>query len=103
MIAESPRLAARWTRVVPHVVDTVLLASAVALAWRLQQAPFVDGWLTAKVIGVVVYIALGVVALRRGRTKAQRVGAWLAAQAVFWYIVAVALTRQPLPIVGQQL
>jgi uncharacterized membrane protein SirB2 len=97
MIAADPRLGARWTRVVPHVIDTVLLASAAGLAWQVRQFPFVDSWLTTKVLGLVAYIALGVVALRRGRTRAQRIGAWIAAQVVFWYIVAVALTRHPFP------
>ena len=57
----------------------------------------VHGWLTAKVVGLLFYIGLGTVALKRGRTRRARIAAWLAAQAVFFYIVAVALTRNPLP------
>ena len=88
----------RWVRVVPHVVDTVLLASAVALAWMSHQYPLVQPWLTAKVAGLLVYIGLGMVALRFGRSRRVRLGAWLAAIAVFAYIVAVAVTRHPLPV-----
>ena len=97
MIAESPRLTARWVRVAPHVVDSVLLASAIAMALMIRQYPFVAGWITAKVLALLLYIALGAFALRRGKTKAIRVRAWIAAQAVFAYIVAVALTKNPLP------
>ena len=50
MLAGSPLLAQRWMRVAPHVVDTVLLTSAIALAALLHQYPFVDRWLTAKVL-----------------------------------------------------
>jgi uncharacterized membrane protein SirB2 len=87
----------RWVRIVPHVVDTVLLGSAMAMASMIRQYPFVAGWLTAKLLALLLYIVLGSVALKRGRTTKQRAVAWLAAQAVFFYIVAVALTRSPLP------
>lgn len=95
MLSDSPMLSRRWVRIVPHVVDTVLLASAIALAVMLGQYPFVNSWLTAKVVGLVAYIGLGTIALKRGRGKAVRVSAWLAALAVFAYIVSVALTRDP--------
>jgi uncharacterized membrane protein SirB2 len=95
MLQGSPRLGARWVRTVPHVVDTVLLAAAVVLVFMLRQYPFGTGWLTAKVIGLVVYIGLGTVALRRGRSQRVRLRAWIAAQAVFVYIVSVALTKNP--------
>ena len=95
MLQGSPRLGARWVRTVPHVVDTVLLAAAVVLVFVLRQYPLGTGWLTAKAIGLVVYIGLGTVALRRGRSKRVRVRAWIAAQAVFAYIVSVAATKNP--------
>jgi uncharacterized membrane protein SirB2 len=98
MIAESPLLAQRWVRIVPHVNDTVLLASAIAMSVMIRQYPLVTGWLTAKVAGLVLYIALGMVAFRLGRTKRVRIAAWIAAQCVFLYIVAVALTREPWPL-----
>lgn len=95
MMRESPLLAARWVRIVPHVIDTVLLASAIAMAVVIQQYPFVAPWLTAKVIGLVVYIGLGMVALKQGRTKRMRIVAWIAAQVVFLYIIAVAILKRP--------
>ncbi len=97
MLRDSPLLRAPWIRVAPHVIDTVLLGSAIALAVMLRQYPLAVGWLTAKLLALLCYIGLGMIALRFGRTRAGRLLAWLAAQCVFFYIVAVALTRNPLP------
>ena len=96
MIRDSPMLRHRWVKILPHVNDTLLLAAAIALAWMLRQYPFVHGWLTAKVLGLAAYIALGMLALRPGRAKAARVSAWIAAQIAFAYIVMVAITKNPL-------
>ena len=95
MMATPEKLAARWVRVVPHVIDTVLLVSAIALAVLTTQYPFVQPWLTAKVLALLVYILLGTVAIRRGRTRRARIVAWILALIVFASIVAVARTRVP--------
>ena len=95
MLSDSPLLRARPVRIAPHVVDTALLASAIALAWMLKQYPFVHGWITAKVVALLAYIALGSLALRPGRPKAVRAAALVAALATVGYIVSVALTRDP--------
>ncbi|HWU67786.1 MAG TPA: SirB2 family protein [Stenotrophobium sp.] len=96
MLADSPRLRQRWVKILPHVVDTTLLASAIGLVLMLRQYPFVQGWLTAKVLALVVYIVLGSIGLKYGRSKPVRMGACIAALAVFGYIVSVALTHDPL-------
>lgn len=96
MMQGSPMLARRWVRVVPHVVDTVLLASAIALAAISGQYPLAHGWLTAKVVGLIAYIVLGTIALKRGRTFGIRVTAFCGALLVFSYIVAVAITKSAL-------
>lgn len=92
------RLQLRWVRIAPHVIDSVLLGSAVTLAVMSRQYPGVENWLSAKVVALLAYIALGMVALRRGRTRGVRIVAWLAALAVFGYIVAVACTRSAWPV-----
>ena len=97
MMLDSPWLQRRWVRIVPHVNDTVLLAAGIWLAFFLRQLPGASGWLTAKLVALIPYIALGMVALRGGRTKGQRIAAWVAALVVFGYIIAVALTRNPFP------
>ena len=100
MLADSPQLAQRWVKIVPHVNDTVLLAAALWMMAIIDQYPGTAGWLTAKVAGLIAYILLGTVAIKRGSTKRIRAGAWVAAQLVFFYIVAVALTRDAFPIRG---
>ena len=100
MIRGSALLQQLWVRIVPHVVDTVLLGSAIALAVAIGQYPLTDDWLSTKVAGLLLYIVLGSIALKRGRTRRVRVAFWIAAQAVFFYIVAVAITRRPLPFIG---
>jgi uncharacterized membrane protein SirB2 len=85
----------RAAKTLPHVVDTVLIVSAIALAWMLRLSPLATPWLAAKIVGLLVYIALGLVALRFARTSAGRVSAWIAAMLTFAYIVSVALTKDP--------
>lgn len=97
MLRASPRLEQRWVKVAPHLVDTLLLGSAIILAAWSGQYPFAQGWLTAKVLALLGYIVLGTIALKRGRTRAVRAGAFIGALALFGYIVAVAVTKQPNP------
>lgn len=98
MLRASPRLQQRWARIVPHVVDTLLLASAIGLAVVSHQYPGQMPWLTAKVLALVAYIVLGAVALKRGRTQGVRTAAFIGALACFAYIVAVAVTKNPLVV-----
>jgi uncharacterized membrane protein SirB2 len=96
MLNDSPLLRARLTRVVPHVVDTLLLGSALLMAWQSSQYPFAQGWLTAKFFGLLAYILCGTMALKRARTKGRRVMFLVLALLAYAYIVGVALTRNPL-------
>ena len=83
-------------RYLPHVVDTVLLTSALMLTTIIRQYPFTTAWLTAKVVLLVLYIVLGSIALRRGRTKKTRLAAFIAALATVGFLVTVARAHQPL-------
>lgn len=94
MLRGSSMLQQRWVRIVPHVVDTILLASALTMVYWSGQIPFQQAWLGAKVIALLAYIILGSIALRRGKTLQSRALAFVAALLVFGYIVAVALSRQ---------
>ncbi len=95
MLQSPELLRRRWVRIVPHIVDTVLLGSAVALALMLGSAAWKQGWLPAKVIGLLIYIVLGSVALKHGRTRSIRAVAFAGALATFAYIVMVAVTKSP--------
>jgi uncharacterized membrane protein SirB2 len=100
MLLDSPLLKARFVRIAPHVVDTVLLGSAIALAWLSAQYPFVLPWLTAKVFALLAYIVLGSVALSRGRTKGVRIIAFVLALCTAFYILSVAFLRTPAGFFG---
>ena len=86
-------LRGRVLRVAPHVNDTVLLGAAIVMVVGAQWNVFEMPWLLAKIAGLLVYIAFGLVALRRGRSLGVRVGAFVGALAVFGYVVSVALTK----------
>jgi len=88
-------------RVMPHVVDTVLLLSAILLTLITGQYPFVNSWLTVKVLALIVYIVLGIQALKRDRSQSARRLAFMAAVIVFGFIVTVARTHSPAGIFGQ--
>ena len=90
----------RAAKTVPHLVDTVLLLSALTLAWMLRLTPGNAPWLLAKIVGLVVYVGLGVVALRPGSSRTLRAAAWVGALATAAWIVSVALTKNPLGVFG---
>lgn len=97
MLRDSPRLSQRLARVAPHVIDSLLLGSAIMMAVLSGQYPFVQGWLTAKFLALLTYILLGMMALKRGRTKTIRIRFFILALLSYAYIVSVALTRNALP------
>ena len=90
MLADSPMLRKKWVKITPHVVDTVLLVSALVAAWLLfWQHGVHPSFITVKIVGLIVYIGLGLVALRFGRTRGLRASAWVLAILVFLYVAAV--------------
>lgn len=91
------RLGQTWVRRMPHIVDTLLLGSALAMVWVSGQYPFVQPWLTAKVLALLLYIVLGTLALKRARTRQGQLLCFCLALLSYGYIVSVALTRNPLP------
>jgi uncharacterized membrane protein SirB2 len=83
-------------RYLSYAIDTVLLAAALTLTTIIRQYPGLDGWLTAKVALLVVYIGLGTFGLKRAHNRRARTGFWLAALGVFAAIVGVARAHHPL-------
>lgn len=96
MVVDSPRLTQRWVKILPHVNDTLLLACAIALMVQIEQYPFVHGWLTAKVIALVLYIVAGTIAIKRGKTKSIRMKAFAFALFCYLYMMSVAFNHHPL-------
>ena len=95
MLTANPLLQQRLARVLPHCIDTLLLASAVGMLFIWQVSPLAHGWLAAKLVALLVYIGLGMVALRFGRTRQARLVAYLGALVTAAFIVASAYSKSP--------
>lgn len=96
---------ARWPRALPmrwlsYSIDTALLTAALMLLTILPWAMFANGWLLAKLMLIVVYVVLGVLAMRPGRSRAQRAGYYAAALLVFAAVYAIARSHHPLAGLG---
>jgi uncharacterized membrane protein SirB2 len=92
---------ARWPQAAPvrylsYAIDTTLLTAALMLVTILPAAMFANGWLATKLALVVVYVVLGVLAMKRGRTRGVRAGCFAAALLVFAAIVGIARMHHPL-------
>ncbi|EIJ5518694.1 SirB family protein [Salmonella enterica] len=92
--------AARWTRIVPPVIDTLLLLSGIGLIVKTLILPFTESgsWLTEKLFGVIIYIVLGFIALdyRQARSQQARFIAFPLALVVLYIIIKLATTKIPL-------
>ncbi len=99
MMQGSTMLNRRWVKVSPHVVDTFLLLSGLALVLNYHIYPTEQPWLAGKLTALIAYVVLGSIALKRGKTRVIRMTAFVAALAVFGYMLLVATTRSPLPMV----
>ncbi len=93
MMTGSPKLTLRITKIAPHVIDTLLLASGIALILLLHLPVLSQNWLLMKLVALLVYIVLGAIALGRGKTMHGRTTAFVFSLAVFAYIVGVALSK----------
>ena len=94
------RLQRKWLKITPHVIDTLLLVSAIILMVQGALYPTTQPWVLAKLILLVLYIGLGLMTLRFAKTRRQALISFVLAILCFAYIVAVALTRQPWPFDG---
>ena len=93
MIIDSSLLHSKWVKTIPHVIDTLLLSSAVALMIMAGFYPWFFDWVTAKILLLLLYIVLGTIALKRGKTKAQRIAAFIAALICIGLIFKSALSK----------
>ncbi len=96
MLMDSGMLQKKWVKILPHVNDTLLLIFAIVLCVMSQQYPLEQSWLTVKVVALIAYIGLGMVALKRGKTKSIRLVAFAAALLAFVFTFSVARTHDPM-------
>ena len=92
----SQLLNRKWLKISPHVNDTVLIVSALALVHQTGLNILSTPWLQAKIVALILYIVLGLIAFRFGKTKTIKLFAWVEAIVVFGYIAGVAVTKNPL-------
>ena len=78
-------------KIVPHIIDTLLLVFAIMLCIQISQYPLTHHWLTAKVLALLAYIGFGVAAIKRA-SRAAVAGAVLS----FGYMLGVAKTKSVL-------
>lgn len=93
MLVGSHLLQHKVTKIAPHIIDTLFLLAGIAMLFVLSMNPFTEGWLLAKFGGLIVYVLLGTIAIKRGPTLQIRIIAAVGAISVFAYIGGVALTR----------
>jgi uncharacterized membrane protein SirB2 len=96
MLVDNPLLQRRPTKVLPHVIDSLLLGSAIGMLVVWRVSPLQLDWLSAKIVALLLYIGLGMVALRFGNSRKVKVGSFLLALLVAGYIISVAYTKTPL-------
>ena len=89
------QLTARWLKILPHLNDTILLVTGITLAIQTQQYPLVQGWLTVKIICLLAYIVLGMLAMKWFAATRPGLISWFGAIAVFIFMISVAITRNP--------
>lgn len=93
MVTESNLLQSKPARILPHIIDTLLLLSAIALVVMSRQYPIVVGWVTIKIVLLVMYIVLGTLALKRGKTRQKRIGFLVASLLTVAAIFVVAAVK----------
>lgn len=90
---ESALLQTKAAKILPHLNDTLLLGTAIALVVMTRQYPLVVGWVTLKILMLILYIVFGTFALKRGRNKALRIKLLMASVVVVPGIFLVAMTK----------
>jgi uncharacterized membrane protein SirB2 len=93
MLSDSPWFSHRLTKILPHTIDSLLLFSAIAILYVTEINPIDHHWLLAKIFALFLYIIFGLMAFRFGKTKQQRVVAWVMALFAVAYIVQTAFTK----------
>lgn len=95
VLLEHPLRMHPLARIVPHVVDTLLLGSALGMLWLWRLSPLQLDWVSAKIIALLLYIALGIGLMRFAPTRRRQWAFFVGALLCAGYIVAVAIAHSP--------
>jgi len=88
---KSEWLQQTWLKIAPHIIDTGLLLSGVTLVFYGQWLDKEYGWIISKLTLLIVYIILGVIAMRSQGAKRWLV--FLGAIACYIGIFVIAITK----------
>ena len=94
LFTQSSQLSKKWVKITPHIINTLMLLSGIALASYLQLSPFNEPWLAAKIIAICLFILLGVAAFKLPNPLLRKI-LWIDALTVFGYIITVAIYKSP--------
>ncbi|MBL4940882.1 MAG: SirB2 family protein [Colwellia sp.] len=95
-LAQSTKLEAKWVKITPHVIDTLLLIIGIALMAKLYINPLEQLWLAEKLIALFAYIFTGYYTLKLARNRMMQVFGYLGAMCWVMLIVRLAMTRESL-------
>ncbi len=95
-LANSSKLQAKWIKITPHVIDTLLLTVGVVMVVQYSINPIEQLWLGEKLLAVVAYIFTGYFTLKLARNKPMQIIGYLGAMGWVMLIVRLAMTHEPL-------
>jgi uncharacterized membrane protein SirB2 len=95
-LVNSSKLQAKWVKIAPHIIDTLLLTFGVVMAVQYAINPFEQLWLGEKLLAVVAYIFTGYFTLKLARNKPMQIIGYLGAIGWVMLIVRLAMTREAL-------
>lgn len=87
----------KWVKILPHSIDTLLLVSAISLAWIASINPLEQNWLATKILALLAYIVAGTFAIKRAQSARAQNISFMLALLCFAYIIAVAISKQVVP------
>lgn len=90
----------KWVKILPHSIDTLLLSSAIGMAWIASISPFAHPWLAAKILALFAYIVAGTFAIKRAQNWPAQIVSFVLALLCFSYIIMVALSKQVIPFMN---
>jgi uncharacterized membrane protein SirB2 len=93
---KSPILQKKWLKILPHLVDTLLIVSAVTLCVLIEQYPFVNAWVTEKLLALLLYVFMVTLALKMARTVFMKYIGLLGAISWVAFAGMVAVSKQPI-------
>jgi len=96
---DADKLQKKWVKILPHLIDTVLLVSAISMVWIASINPLEQHWLAAKILALFAYIVAGTFAIKRARSAGGQNLSFILALLCFAYIIAVAISKQVLPFI----